>query len=320
MADIRRPIFAGGVICDLVTPFNGPDLDDVAFTHLIDWQIASGVSGLLACGPTSEAWALSDAERVAALRLTVAAARGRVPVIAGTGTNSTETTIVRTAEARALGASAAYIVMPYYSKPSQDGLFRHYEAVVHSVDLPVFVGLHPSRTATDLSVRTLEKLAALPRIAGIVDATGDITRMATLPAALRARFEFVSGRDLTAFAFHLSGGTATLSAAANLVPRLTVALHEALDTCNLHAAQALQERLAPVFHVLDGDEATAAIKYGLCLLRGMNDDVRLPLTPVSPETGAAIRRALGHVLCTPADDPSTRKRSAEERRHAANTS
>jgi 4-hydroxy-tetrahydrodipicolinate synthase len=304
MSDRLRASLTGSLICDLVTPFNGPALDEVSFVRLIEWQIASGVGGLLVAGPAGEAWALTDRERSTLLRLAVAAARGQVPVIAGTGTNSTETTITRTAEAKSLGAQAAYIVTPYYSKPSQEGLFRHFKAIAQSVDIPVLVGLSPSHCAVDLAPRTLERLAGLEAIRGIVDATGDIARLMTMPAALRQRFELYSGHDLTALPFNLAAGVGTVSAAANVVPRLIVALHHAAGTGNLSAPQMLQERLIPLFHALERESVSAALKYGLCLLRGMNDDVRLPITPIVAETAAAIRMALAPVLCPSPAAPS----------------
>jgi len=289
-----------GAICDLVTPFNGDRVDEAAFADLAEWQINSGISGLLVSGPAGEPWALTDDERTTIIRLAVAVAGGRVPIIAGTGTNCTDTTVARTAEAKTMGAAAAYVVTPYYSKPAQEGLFRHHEAIADRVDLPLIVGVAPHRTAIDLSPRTLERLATLPNVVGIADETGDIARLVAMPAALRQRFALYSGHDLTAMPFTLMGGRGVISSAANLVPRLTVALHQALATGNQQSAQSLQERLSPLFQALEREPSPAAIKYGLSLLRGMSDDVRLPLTPIVAETTAAIRMALAPVLCKPA--------------------
>ncbi len=289
-----------GAICDLITPFHGDQLDEAAFADLAEWQINSGISGLLVAGPAGEPWALTDDERTRLFRLAVAVAGNRVPVYAGTGTNCTETTVARTAEAKNMGAAAAYVVTPYYSKPAQEGLFRHYQAIANRVDLPLIVGVAPQRTAIDLSARTLERLATLRSVVGIADETGDIARLVAMPAALRQRFALYSGHDLTAMPFTLMGGRGVISAAANLVPRLTVALHQALATGNQQSAQSLQERLSPLFQALEREPSPAAIKYGLSLLRGISDDVRLPLTPIVAETTAAIRMALAPVLCKPA--------------------
>lgn len=302
----RNPL-PEGAICDVVTPFDGGRLDEASFADLVEWQVASGISGLLVSAPAGESWALSDSERAKLIRLAVAIAGARVPVIAGTGTNCTETTIARTAEAKNLGATAAYIVMPYYNKPAQEGIFRHYEAIANSVDLPLIIGVAPQRTAVDLAPRTLERLAGLSSVLGIADAAGDVARLVAIPSALRQRFAFYSACDLTALPFIIAGGRGVFSSAANLVPRLTVALHQALATMNLQSAQHLQERLSPLFQALEREPAPAAIKYGLSLLRGMSDDVRLPLTPIAAETTAAIRMALAPVLCKPA--PAQRRSS-----------
>lgn len=203
MSEFSRP---HGAICDLVTPFNGDRLDEASFADLIEWQISTGITGLLVAGPTGESWALSDTERATIIRIAVATARNRVPVLAGTGTSCTETTIARTAEARNLGAAAAYIVMPYYNKPAQEGIYRHYEAIAGRVDLPIIIGLAPLRTAIDLAPRTLERLATLPSVIGIADATGDISRPMTMPNALRQHFSLYSGNDLTALPFTIAGG------------------------------------------------------------------------------------------------------------------
>jgi 4-hydroxy-tetrahydrodipicolinate synthase len=289
-----------GAICDLISPFQNNQLDEAAFADLAEWQINSGISGLLVAGPAGEPWALTDDERTRLIRLAVAVAGNRVPVFAGTGTNCTETTVARTAEAKNMGAAAAYVVMPYYNKPAQEGLFRHYQAIADRVELPIIVGLAPQRTAVDLSARTLERLANIPSIVAIADETADIARLVAMPAALRQRFALYSGHDLTAMPFTLMGGRGVISAAANLVPRLTVALHQALATGNQQSAQSLQERLSPLFQALEREPSPAAIKYGLSLLRGISDDVRLPLTPIVAETTAAIRMALAPVLCKPA--------------------
>lgn len=286
-----------GVICDLVTPFTGERLDESGLSRLVGHQIASGIAGLLACGPAGEPWSLSHLERAAVISACVAASGGKVPVLAGTGTNCTQTTTVLTATAKSLGATAAYIVMPYYNKPSQEGIFRHYEAICNRVDLPVIVGVAPQHTGIDLAPRTLERFADLPGVAGIHDATGDISRLASVPAVLRRRFVFYAGRELTAPAFQLEGGEGTISNAANVVPGLIVSLHRALGNGDRQAALALREELDPLFLALERESGPPAVKYGLSLLRGLSDEVRLPMTPVVAETAAAIRTALAPLLC-----------------------
>ncbi|WVT72738.1 4-hydroxy-tetrahydrodipicolinate synthase [Sinorhizobium chiapasense] len=281
-----------GAITALITPFRDGKIDIIGLMSLVEWQIRHGISGIVACGTTGEAPTLSRAERAVVIERCVEVAERKVPVIAGTGTNSTETTIALTAEAKALGADGALIVAPYYSKPSQEGLYRHFEAVAKAVDLPVIVYNIPSRTGVDLMPRTLERLAELPGIVGIKDATGDIGRILSLPAALKSRLHPFSGRDQTALPFNLCGGHGTISVAANVVPRLVVAMHQAITTGNAGAALAIHERLRPLLVALERETNPGPIKYALHLVRALRPDVRLPLTPVAPETAAEIRAAL----------------------------
>ncbi|MCK3779114.1 4-hydroxy-tetrahydrodipicolinate synthase [Ensifer sesbaniae] len=281
-----------GAITALITPFRDGKIDTAGLMSLVEWQIRHGISGLVACGTTGEAPTLSRTERAVVIERCVEVAEGKVPVIAGTGTNSTETTIALTAEAKALGADAALIVAPYYSKPSQEGLYRHFEAVAKAVDLPVIVYNVPSRTGVDLMPRTLERLAELPGIIGIKDATGDIGRILSLPAALKSRLHPFSGHDQTALPFNLCGGHGTISVASNVVPRLVVGMHQAIKTGNAGAALGIHERLRPLLVALERETNPGPIKYALHLVRALRPDVRLPLTPVAPETAAEIRAAL----------------------------
>lgn len=281
-----------GAITALVTPFRDGKVDVVGLMSLVEWQIRHGVSGLVACGTTGEAPTLSRAERALVIERCVEVAERRIPVIAGTGTNSTATTIELTAEAKALGADAALVVTPYYSKPSQEGLYRHFEAVAGAVDLPIIVYNVPSRVGVDLAPRTLERLAALPGIVGIKDATGDIGRFLSSQAAVKTGLRQLSGHDQTALPFNLCGGHGSISVASNVVPRLMVSMHQAIATGNMAAAIAIHERLRPLFVALERETNPAPIKYALHLVRGLSPDVRLPLTGVAPETAAEIRAAL----------------------------
>lgn len=290
MSDHSLPL--EGAITALVTPFRDGKVDTIGLMSLVEWQIRHGISGIVACGTTGEAATLSRAERSMVIERCVEVAERKIPVVAGTGTNSTETTIELTAEAKALGADAALIVAPYYNKPSQEGIYRHYEAVVRAVDLPVIVYNVPSRTGVDIAPRTLERLAQLPGIVGIKDATGDIGRFLASPPSLKARLCQFSGSDQTALPFNLCGGHGTISVAANVVPRLMVSLHHPIATGNAQAAVAIHQRLQPLFTALERETNPGPIKYALHLARGLSPEVRLPLTTVSPETAAEIRSAL----------------------------
>ncbi|MDX3930062.1 MAG: 4-hydroxy-tetrahydrodipicolinate synthase [Shinella sp.] len=290
---LQSPLLTGGTACDLVTPFaeNG-ELDRVGLMALVEWQILSGISAIAVCGEPGEAATLSREERAAVIRIAVEAAERQVPVIAGTGTNATASTITLTADAKALGADAAMIVTPYYSKPTQEGILHHFEAVAAAVDIPIVICNAPGRSACDLSPRTLERLAAIPSVVGLQDCTGDIGRLVRMPRAVRERLVHYSGHDLTALAFNLSGGAGSISAAANVAPRLVCAMHHALRTGNVDAALALGERLGPLLQVLEKEPGPAAIKHAVHLVHGIGSRVRLPLTSISPDTAAAIRMAL----------------------------
>ncbi len=287
-----------GAVTALVTPFKDGKVDAVGLMSLVEWQVRHGVCGIVACGTTGEAATLARAEWSMVIERCVEVAEKKISVIAGTGTNCTETTIERTAEAKALGADAALIVAPYYNKPSQEGIYRHYEAVVGAVDLPVIIYNVPSRTGVDIAPRTLERLAQLPGIAGIKDATGDIGRFLASSPSLKARLAHLSGNDQTALPFNLCGGQGTISVAANVVPRLMVSLHHAIATGNGQAAIAIHQRLQPLFTALERESNPGPIKYALHLARGLSPEVRLPLTAVSPETATEIRSALEPLIET----------------------
>ncbi|WDZ76049.1 4-hydroxy-tetrahydrodipicolinate synthase [Ensifer adhaerens] len=281
-----------GAITALVTPFREGKVDVVGLMSLVEWQMRHGISGIVACGTTGEAPTLSRNERAMVIERCVEVAERKIPVIAGTGTNSTETTIALTAEAKALGADAALIVAPYYSKPSQEGVYRHFEAVTKAVDLPIIIYNVPSRTGVDFAPRTLERLAELPGIVGIKDATGDIGRFLSMSAPLKSRLRPLSGHDQTALAFNLCGGYGTISVASNVVPRLVVAMHQAVATGNVSAAIAIHERLRPLLVALERETNPGPVKYALHLARRMSPELRLPLTPLAPEAAAEIRAAL----------------------------
>ncbi|HEV7323194.1 MAG TPA: 4-hydroxy-tetrahydrodipicolinate synthase [Ensifer sp.] len=289
-----------GAITALVTPFRDGKVDIVGLMSLVEWQIRHGISGIVACGTTGEAPTLSRAERAMVIERCVEVAEGRIPILAGTGTNSTETTIALTQEARALGADAALVVAPYYSKPSQEGLFRHFEAVTSAVDLPIIIYNVPSRTGVDLAARTIERLAALPGIVGIKDATGDLGRFLTSSTAVKSRLCQLSGHDQTALPFNLCGGHGTISVASNVVPRLMVAMHQAIATGNVASAIAIHERLRPLLAALERETNPGPIKYALHLVRALSPEMRLPLTPIAPETAAEIRAALEPLTDIPA--------------------
>ncbi|MEK1890669.1 MAG: 4-hydroxy-tetrahydrodipicolinate synthase [Phyllobacterium sp.] len=287
-----------GVMTALITPFKNGVVDHDALIDLADWQIQFGISALVACGTTGEAPTLAWDERLKIIRACVKASHGRVPVIAGTGTNSTELTIAHTSAAQSCGADAALVVTPYYNKPSQEGIVCHYEAIAQRVDLPLIVYNVPSRTGVDLSLATIARLAEIPSIIGLKDATGEVRRVEEMRRAFEDRFILLSGHDATSHAFNLSGGDGTISVVANVLPHVFVALHNACMKRDWSTARYIQDRLQALYKAFDLDPNPCPIKYALKYRRGMSDAVRLPLVPVSPDTAEKIRIALDR-LCRP---------------------
>ncbi|MCM2441764.1 4-hydroxy-tetrahydrodipicolinate synthase [Agrobacterium vitis] len=281
-----------GAYADLVTPFRNGEVDHAGLVSLIDWQIQSGMSGLVVCGENSEAYNLNDDERIAVIRTAVEAANGIVPVLVGTGSNCTRSTLDLTLKAKALGADAALLVTPYYSKPTQKGLFAHFQTVAEAVDFPMVIVNAPARSAVDITPDLAEKLARLSSVIGLVDCTGDIARPAQLSAACRVRMHCYSGHERTALAFALAGGHGAFSLAANIAPRQVAAMHNAFRYGNSAAARMLQDRLLPLFAALELEHPIAAAKLGLSVILGLSPELRLPLTPVGIETELQMRAAL----------------------------
>jgi 4-hydroxy-tetrahydrodipicolinate synthase len=292
MTPERARVRLHGAMTALVTPFSQGEVDLPGLTTLLEWQIEQGIDGLVPCGTTGEAPTLSWEERLDVLARCVKVASGRVPIIAGTGTNSTEATIAFTTAAEAFGADAALIVTPYYNRPTQEGIYRHFEAIARKVSIPIIVYNVPARTGVDLLPETIERLARIPTIIGIKDATGDLSRPALLSAALRDRFIQFSGHDSTSFGFNTMGGQGTISVVSNVAPRLCVEMHDACQAGDHHTARAIHHRLRPLIAALELESNPIPVKYALHLALGLSADVRLPLTPVQPETAAAIREAM----------------------------
>jgi 4-hydroxy-tetrahydrodipicolinate synthase len=292
MTPDQARIGINGAITALVSPFAEGKVDFPGLTRLVRWQIEQGINGLVPCGTTGEAPTLSWEERLDIIGLCVKIAGGRIPIIAGTGTNSTEATIAFTAAAQSLGADAALVVTPYYSRPSQEGIFRHFEAIARKVRIPIILYNVPSRTGVDLLPRTIERLAEIPTIVGIKDATGDLSRPPAISALLGERFLQLSGHDSTSFGFNAMGGRGTISVVANVAPRLCVEMHDALRRGDHSAARAIHQRLRPVMAALDLDTNPVPVKCALHFLLGLNPDVRLPLVELLPETAELVRRAI----------------------------
>ncbi len=281
-----------GAITALVTPFRDGDVDFAALERLVEWQLSEGIGGLVVCGTTGEAPTLCWDERIAIIRRTVEVVGGKVPVIAGTGTNDTRATVAFTSAAASFGVDAALIVTPYYNRPTQEGIFRHFEVVANSVELPIIVYNVPSRTGVDLGLPTIRRLADLRGVIGLKDATGDLSRLLGLTNLLGSDFLQLSGHDATALGFCANGGHGTISVVSNIAPRICVQMHEAHRSGDVYRAKSASDQLRSLIAALELETNPAPAKYALHLLRGMSPEVRLPLVQVMPETASAIRDAL----------------------------
>jgi 4-hydroxy-tetrahydrodipicolinate synthase len=277
-----------GAITALITPFRRDgDLDIAALENLVEAQIAAGIGGLAVCTVTGEGSALSFEEREAVISTTVRKAAGRVPVIASTGTNSTESTIALTCRAEALGAAAALVTVPYYSKPGQKGILHHFREVAAASRLPLIVVDDPVRTASTLSAATLEELSRNAAIFGILQTAGDMAPL----ECFRDRLHLFTGNELTAPAFLACGGDALISPVSNVLPRLVTALQHAASCGNLPAALLLCDRLTPLVEAL-GMGDPARIKHAVNALTGTPAELRLPLVPADDDERETIAAAL----------------------------
>ncbi|AVM73727.1 4-hydroxy-tetrahydrodipicolinate synthase [Magnetospirillum gryphiswaldense] len=281
-----------GSITALITPFRDGSVDDSAFQDFVAWQIAEGTHGVVPCGTTGESPTLSHDEHKRVVELCVEVAKGKVPVIAGTGSNSTEEAIALTRHAKQAGADAALVVAPYYNKPSQEGLFRHYEAIVKAVDLPVIVYNIPGRSVVNISVETFARLAKLPNIVGVKDATADLARPLQMRVALGDKFCQLSGEDATATAFNAQGGVGCISVTSNIAPRLCADMQNAWAKGDLATCFAIRDKLMPIHDAMFCETSPAPVKYAASLLGKSTDQVRLPLVAASDAARAKVKAAL----------------------------
>lgn len=294
-----------GSITALITPFKDGEIDWAAFENLVEWQIEQGTHGLVPCGTTGEAPTLSDEEIRRVISTCVKITAGRIPVIAGTGSNSTAKTIAMTKMARECGADAALIVAPYYNKPSQDGLHAHYRAVHDATDLPIVLYNVPSRTVIEIAPDTVKRLAELPRIVAIKDATPDVARATLLLPQVKAGFAFLSGDDGIAGAFLAQGAVGCISVASNVAPSLCAQFQNAWAEGDRDRFAQLQTRLAPLHKALFTESSPAPIKYACSALGLCGDEVRLPLLPASSGCRERLDRVLADLDLRPAAGSAT---------------
>ncbi|RIA46081.1 dihydrodipicolinate synthase [Hephaestia caeni] len=286
-----------GSIPALVTPFGASgDFAEKAFRDLVEWQIAEGSAALVPCGTTGEAATMPKDEHFRVVRTCADQARGRVLVLAGAGSNDTRVAIDNIKAAKEAGADAALMVPPYYNRPNQEGIFRHFEAIVAACDLPIVLYNVPGRTVTDIAVETIGKLAhAFPSIVGIKDATGAIARVSAQRAAAGQDFCQLSGNDDMALAFNAMGGRGCVSVTANVAPRLCADFQAACFAGDFGKALALQDKLFPLHTALFTDASPGPVKYAMTRVRpGFPETLRLPMTWPSEASRKAVDAALAH--------------------------
>jgi len=278
----------------LVTPFKDGKLDEKAFRDLVEWQITEGTDGLVPVGTTGESPTLSHDEHHKVVEWCIDQARGRVPVIAGAGSNSTSEAVALSRHAEKARADGVLVVTPYYNKPTQEGMYQHFKAVNDAIGLPIIIYNIPPRSVVDMSVETMARLFELKNIAGVKDATGNVARVSLQRQAMGPDFIQLSGEDMTALAFNAAGGHGCISVVSNVAPALCKQLQDTTLAGDYAAGITVQDRLVPLHHAIFLEPGLAGAKAGLSMLGRGNEDVRLPLLPVSPQAKAAIRSAMVH--------------------------
>jgi len=289
---MTAPLFKG-VITALITPLRDGKVDEAAFVALLERQIAAGVHGVVPMGTTGESASLHLDEHKRVVDLCVQTAAGRIRVIAGAGASATDKAIDLARHAKTVGADGALVVTPYYNRPSQEGLARHFEAIAEAVQLPVLLYNVPGRTGVDLANETAARLAAHPNIVGIKDATGELGRISWMRANIAAgQFDLISGDDPSYLGYHAHGGVGVISVTSNVAPEAMVAMHEAASAGDYATARDWQDRLIALHKGLFLDNSPSPTKYALSRLGLCSEEVRLPLAPTADAVKPAIERAM----------------------------
>jgi 4-hydroxy-tetrahydrodipicolinate synthase len=284
-----------GSLPALVTPFRDEAFDEAAYRAFVEWQISEGSHGLVPCGTTGESATLDSDEHRRVIQACVEAAAGRVPVIAGCGSNATAHAIALTRAAKAAGADAALHVPPYYNRPNQEGVYAHFAAIAEAVDIPIVLYNVPSRTITDIGVETMARLARIANVTAVKDATGNLARVSAQRRACGADFAQLSGNDDMALGFMAMGGSGCISVTANVAPRLCAEFQSACLAGDYRGALALQDRLFPLHAALFSDASPGPVKYALNRVRpDFPADLRLPMTAPSEASRREVDAALDH--------------------------
>ncbi len=285
-------MFKGSLVA-LITPMDATGaVDEDGFARFVEWQVREGTKGIIPVGTTGESPTLSHDEHKRVVEIAVKVSGGRIPVMAGAGSNSTAEAIDLARHAKSAGADATLVVTPYYNKPTQEGLFLHFTAIADAVDLPLFIYNIPPRSVVDMSVETMARLAKHPNIVGVKDATANLTRPLHTTAACGPDFIQLSGEDHTALPFLAAGGHGCISVTANIAPRLCSQMHAAWQTGHLHDAMAIQARLTPLHDAMFCESSPGPVKYAASLLGLTADHCRLPLAPIAETSRARVRAAM----------------------------
>ncbi len=283
-----------GSFTALVTPFKNDAVDQQALRDLVEWQIAEGTNGLVPVGTTGESPTLSHDEHKQVVEWCIDQAKGRVPVIAGAGSNSTREAIELAGHAEEAGADAVLVVTPYYNKPTQEGLYQHFKAINDAIGIPIIIYNIPGRSVIDMSVDTMKRLFELKNIAGVKDATANVVRVSQQRAAMGEGFNQLSGEDATALGFMAHGGHGCISVTSNVAPRLCAEFQSACLRGDYAAALRLQDKLMPLHQYLFIETNPSPAKYALSVLGKIADTVRLPMVPLAEKSKAAVRDAMVH--------------------------
>lgn len=284
-----------GSITAMVTPFRNGAVDEDAFRKLVEWQIAEGSNGLVPVGTTGESPVLTHAEHKRVVEIAIETAAGRVPVIAGTGSNNTAEAIDLSQHAEHAGANGLLVVTPYYNKPNQEGLYQHFAAIARAVSLPILIYNIPPRSVIDMSVATMTRLFEdFENIIGVKDATANLARTSQQRAAMGPEFLQLSGEDATALALMAHGGRGCISVTANVAPKLCAEFQATCLAGDYAAALAYQDRLMPLHEALFIEPNPTGAKYALSVLGRCANELRLPLVPVAAATGERIEAAMRH--------------------------
>jgi 4-hydroxy-tetrahydrodipicolinate synthase len=283
-----------GSMTALVTPFKAGRVDEERLRALVEWQITQGSHGLVPVGTTGESPTLSHAEHAKVVEICIDQTGGRVPVIAGAGSNNTSEALELARHAERAGADAVLVVTPYYNKPTQEGMYQHFKAINAAIGIPIIVYNIPPRSVVDMSVETMQRLFELKNIAGVKDATGNVARISLQRQAMGEEFLQFSGEDMTALACMAAGAHGCISVTSNVAPKPCAELMEACFNQDFRTALALQDRLVPLHAAVFLEPGVAGAKCALSLIDMVADEVRLPLLPAGPATRAAIRSAMAH--------------------------